>query len=79
MRAKPTTLLSLHAHCPRCGFNFPLPLEIAYDAKGRETNRYDAEAKGFRTTCDSCGARFVIDQDSVNEIQHAALVLLGED
>lgn len=74
--------LAVHATCPRCGFNFPVP-QHGYDREGAEVirfdNGHDGGRGGYRVSCDSCGKPSVIEKHAVNDLQHTALVLLGED
>jgi hypothetical protein len=73
---KASTRLSVHATCPYCEFTGDIFGEP--DDAGRYDNMWNGGKGGFRTTCPSCGKIFVIEQAEANDVQHLALVLLGE-
>jgi hypothetical protein len=71
------TRLTVHALCPHCDSDIT---EVTGDsACERYDNAHDKGRGGYRVGCESCGEPFVIEQAEVNDVQHTALVLLGED
>jgi len=79
-RRSPTALktgtVRVLATCPHCRYNL-VPVEEQLTDAGYD-NGHDQGRGGYPLQCESCGARFAIEQDTVNDIQHVALALLGE-
>jgi hypothetical protein len=71
MKASP--ILRIHADCPYCNFTGEV---VA--AEGWYDNQWNRGKGGFRITCPSCCKPYVIEQAQTHDLQHLALVILGE-
>jgi len=61
--------------CPHCLYNLNV---IFQNEQEQYNNGHDRGRGGYEMPCESCGERFVIEADTVHDIQNRALVLLGE-
>lgn len=69
--------VAVHATCPHCGFNVNILRDEPENGDGYD-NGHNGGRGGYRTGCESCAEPFVIEADTVHDLQHTALRLLGE-